>query len=74
MPLLCLRPDCPVWLQDNSDHNAEMNNGRGTDPVGVGKEEDGCALEDRARGTDGDALPPVPAPLPAPPASLSCPP
>ena len=68
-PLLCLRPDCAVWLQEgNNDHD----NGRGSDPDG--EEEDGCALEDRARGTDDGALPPVPAPLPAPPASLSCPP
>ena len=84
MPLLCLRPDCAVWLQENSKNDTEMDvdqipldpirhNRRGSDPVG-----EGYATDHNALATDDNALTPVPAPAPAPlsapPSSLSCPP
>jgi hypothetical protein len=108
MPLLCLRPDCAVWLQEgNSDHD------KGHESDSDGQEEDGGATDARAPGTSDVTSPPAnhdyenghgshpdgqeeyggatdaraprapatslrcrstPAPLPAPPASLSCPP
>ena len=54
MPLLCLRPDCAVWLQEgNSDHDNEHESDLD------GQEEDGGATDARAPGTSDVTSPPA---------------